>query len=200
MNPYRTIVAAASLLALTTAANAEDAHHPPAGATAPPAPSGGTTSSPAPGGMGMMGMMMGRGGAMAGSAAVPMMMMGMGGQGMAGPGMMVERVEGRIAFLRAEIKITDQQGAAWNQYAEALRSNAKTLAAARGAAPAADAAPPTLAQRLEREERWLAARLEGTRAIRAAFGGLLPLLSDEQRKTVDDLMPMHVGLGAHGAM
>src|SRR3569623_1000224 len=32
-----------------------------------------------------------------------------------------------IAFLRTELKITDAQSSAWNAFADALRSNAKSL-------------------------------------------------------------------------
>ena len=54
-------------------------------------------------------------------------MMGGGMGGMA----TIDRVEGRIAFLRAELKITDAQADAWNGFADALRTNAKKLAEVR---------------------------------------------------------------------
>ena len=51
--------------------------------------------------------------------------------GMAGPGMggmaTIDHIEGRIAFLRTELKITDAQASAWDAFAEALRTNAKKL-------------------------------------------------------------------------
>jgi hypothetical protein len=40
----------------------------------------------------------------------------------------------------------------------------------------------TLADRLERQERWLLARLEDTRAIKAAFTKLSETLSDDQKR------------------
>ena len=43
-----------------------------------------------------------------------MPMMGMG-----------DHIEGRIAFLKAELKITDAQLPQWNTFADALRSDAK---------------------------------------------------------------------------
>ena len=39
----------------------------------------------------------------------------------------IDHVEGRISFLRTELKITDAQTSAWNAFADALRANAKTL-------------------------------------------------------------------------
>src|SRR4051812_32891629 len=40
-------------------------------------------------------------------------------------GMPFEHVEGRIAFLQAEIGVTDAQRAQWNAFADALRRNAE---------------------------------------------------------------------------
>src|SRR5690349_20411143 len=53
---------------------------------------------------------------------------------MGGPsGMMtggpLSNIEGHIAFLKAELKITEPQQKAWDGFADALRTNAKTLAA-----------------------------------------------------------------------
>ena len=39
----------------------------------------------------------------------------------------IDRIEGRIAFLKTELKITDQQADAWNALAEVLRTNARKL-------------------------------------------------------------------------
>jgi hypothetical protein len=45
----------------------------------------------------------------------------------------IDDIEGRIAFLRAELKITDAQMSAWNTFADALRANAKKLGEVRAA-------------------------------------------------------------------
>jgi hypothetical protein len=72
-----------------------------------------------------------------------MRMMGMDGMGMMQgrmSGGAIEHVEGHIAFLKAELKITAAQEKAWGDYAEALRANAKqlgVLAAESAKAPAA---------------------------------------------------------------
>ena len=39
----------------------------------------------------------------------------------------IDRIEGRIAFLRAELKITESQASAWNAFADALRTNSQKL-------------------------------------------------------------------------
>ena len=38
---------------------------------------------------------------------------------------MIDRIEGRIAFLRAELKIAEAQSQAWTAFADALRANAR---------------------------------------------------------------------------
>jgi hypothetical protein len=182
------------------AQNAPDPHHSPeAGAEQPGAA---VPQLPAqigqPGMMGMMPMM-------------KMMMSMMGQGGMATPEMemsgmdpagatTIDRVEGRIAFLRAELKITDAQAHAWDVFAAALRDNAKQLGEVRARISGHDASPTGLEQRLTNQELWLTARLEGVRAIKAAFGPLYSTLAAEQQKTADELLGMHMGLMHPGMM
>jgi LTXXQ motif family protein len=122
-------------------------------------------------------------------------MMGAGSVGMA----TIDRVEGRIAFLRAELKITETQATAWNAFADALRANAKKLGEVRASMMSQPAAEQqqgrTLSSRLDAQERWLVARLEGTRAMKAAFTPLYASFSDDQRKTADELLGPHMGMG-----
>ncbi len=104
----------------------------------------------------------------------------------------IDRVEGRIAFLRAELKITDAQNAAWSAFADALRTNAKSLGEVRSTMMAG--AKQNLVDRLALQEKWLAARLEGTRAMKAALANLAGALSDDQKKTADELLAPHMGM------
>ena len=129
---------------------------------------------------------------MAGMADMMRMMQSMHtmmmGPDMAGMGT-IDRVEGRIALLRAELKITDAQTSAWNTFADALRTNAQKLGALRPAMmPQAGSAAQTLADRLEMQERWLTARVEGIRAIKAAFTPLFSTFSEDQKKTANELL------------
>jgi len=127
-------------------------------------------------------------------------MMHGGGQGsMAmGPG---KHVEGRLAFLRAEIKITDAQGPQWNVFADAVRTANKSLA---GAMPMktrrANLPKSTWLDRMDQDEQAAVARLAAVKSVRAAAEPLYAALSDEQKKTADDLMagpmgPMHGMMG-----
>src|SRR6476661_4609768 len=90
-----------------------------------------------------------------------MQMMGMMVRGMDGMAT-IDRIEGRIAFLRAELKITDAQADAWNGFADALRTNARKLADVRATMmpkPGDGQPASALSARLDQEELWLGARL-----------------------------------------
>lgn len=57
-------------------------------------------------------------------------------------------------------------------------------------------AQQSLVERLALQEKWLAARLEGTRTIKTALTNLIGVLSDEQKKTADELLAPHMGMRA----
>lgn len=109
---------------------------------------------------------------------------------------LTERVEGRIAFLKAEIGITDAQGDTWNAFADALRTYSAALKSARPAAM--DPMAGDLVTRLDQSEKELSAKLDGVRGLKAALVPLLAALSDDQRSTAADLLPVHLGLGMMG--
>ncbi len=137
-------------------------------------------------------------GMMGAPGTMPMMgSMGMGSMGMPGAGMF-DRIEGRIAFLRAELQITEPQAAAWDAFAEALRGHAKSLGELRAGLQAGGA--PGLVERLDGYERWLAARLEALRALKPAFAQLYAALSDQQKKTAEELVASHMGFDRMGPM
>ena len=129
------------------------------------------------------------------------MMMGGGmmRQGGHGPAMPLDHVEGRIAFLKAELRITDAQNGVWTAFADALRGSAKQMVELRvslGKPPAA----PGFAERLAMAEKGLSVRLENTRAIRASFIALDAKLTSEQKKMADELLASPMGLGGMMAM
>ena len=175
-----------------------DSHHPSdsaksAPAPANPAPAAGQPGMNAPqGGMGnmpMMGMMSDMKSMMSNMSMMNNMGM-MQTMGMMAPGMggmaTIDRVEGRIAFLRTELKITDAQSGVWNAFADVLRTNAKKLAEVRAsmipkAIDGAQQPAPTMTNRLDQQEQWLLARLEGTRTMKSAFTKLNDVLSDEYK-------------------
>ena len=218
------MIATALMLAATTAVTsaqaptAGDPHHPPQSATPAPAPAQPPTGQP---GMGMMGdmpmmNMMGRMRDMMGGSMPMMNMMGgdmpmmnmmamMRMMEMMGLGMTaIDHIEGRIAFLRAELNITEAQASAWNAFADAMRTNAKKLAEVRASMMARpDAAQQqalTMSERLAQQERWLVARLEGTRALKSAVTNLSGTLSEDQKKIANELLAPQMGMGMMAMM
>jgi len=148
-----------------------DEHHPPA--------------PPATAGLGMPGGMAG--------GDMPMMRMMMGRDGMAMMGAMAGHVEGRVAFLKTELKITDAQLPLWNAVAEAMRANAKTMGDMAGGMMAGSQTA-TLPDKLAMREKMMTAHLEGLRKFKAAVDPLYAALNDEQKKTADELLIGPMGM------
>ena len=103
-----------------------------------------------------------------------------------------DHIEGRIAYLHAELKITEAQMPAWTEFANVLRANAKRMAEAQKAQP--QAATTTAADRLDDQERWLTARVESVRALKPAYAKLYAALDDKQKKIADELLTPHMGI------
>lgn len=169
----------------------------------PASPAPGPATAAPQGGMGMMNDMKNMMSSMSAMHSMGMMqMMGMMGRGMDGMAT-IDRIEGRIAFLRAELKITDVQADAWNGFADALRTNARKLTEVRATAmpkPGDGQPASALSARLDQQEQWLAARLDGTRAMKSTFAKLNEALSDDQKKTANDLLAPHMGMEAMAMM
>jgi hypothetical protein len=121
-----------------------------------------------------------------------MPMMQHGGPGMMG-GMPFEHVEGRLAFLKAELKITPAQEPQWNKFADAFRSVAKS-AQGMHQQMMGSSGTATAPQRLDAYEKMLTVRLDAVRTVRSAFDPLYAALSDEQKKTADELVGNRMGL------
>jgi hypothetical protein len=137
------------------------------------------------------------GGAMQGAGGMPMtgmMRMMMGQDGMAGmPMMMAGHVEGRLAFLKTELKITEPQLPLWNAVADAIRANAKGMGAmSEGMMGSTQAG--TLPDKLALREKMMTAHLEALRKFKAAVDPLYAALSDEQKKTADELLSGPMGM------
>ena len=189
---------------------------PPPAATAPQGMQGMGQGSQAGGtagmgqggmrGMGMMGMqdggmpnmpMMGmREGGMQ-QQGMPMMGMmcsmmrqgGMGAMPMGGMPTMTDRTEGRIAFLKTELKITDAQLPLWNAVADAIRANAK------GSTGMKDSmGQGSLTERLAAREKHIAAQAEALRKFKSAVDPLYAALGQEQKKTADELLMSPMGM------
>jgi len=191
MTTSRKLLLIGALLATAAPSFAQDAHHPDTAAdAAPPAASLAPSGPPAMAGPGMMSGMMP--GMMSGEMMGPNMMSMMSMLASMGQMMAPEHVEGRLAFLRTELGITEAQQPLWDAFAGALRANARgiagTMANTQGTMPAPSAALLALPQRIELQERMLAARLDGLRQVSAALGPLYAALDDAQKRTFDTLL------------
>ncbi|HBK08878.1 MAG TPA: hypothetical protein DDZ81_23990 [Acetobacteraceae bacterium] len=145
-----------------------------------------------PGGMGMKPTGMPARHPMMGAGMMPMMHPGM--MGCEAMGLMpVDRIEGRIAFLKTEIGITDAQAPKWDAFANALRAQAKGMQAAMADRTAAGQ-PQSAPDRTEAMITHMTARLDSMKNILAVEKPLYAALSDEQKKTADELL-LHPGMG-----
>jgi hypothetical protein len=115
-----------------------------------------------------------------------------------GPDGMLDRVEGRLAFIKAELKITEAQTPAWNQLADAIRAAAKNHNERMKTILRREEGAKTLPERLEAQESRIAARLDEIRQIKTSLNSLYGVLADAQKKDADDIvLPM---TGMHGPM
>lgn len=105
------------------------------------------------------------------------------------PGQTIEYSEGRIAFLKAELKITDAQSKAWDAFAAALRENAARLNEAYKAPDREAFEKMNPAERLGWFEKAIAARADAVKRARATLEPLYASLGDDQKKTFDRFIP-----------
>ena len=128
-------------------------------------------------------------------------MMGMMGQGgMTDMMGMADHVEGRIAFLKTELKITDAQTPQWTAFADVLRANARRMSEMRntmmqgemmGRGGASTRAP----DRLDQMEKMMPTMVESLKATKAALAPLYAVLTDDQKKIADQLIHGPMGMG-----
>lgn len=147
-----------------------------------------------PGGMGMMG----GGCPMIGMMGQGMMGPGMWGQGNGGPGMMARQprveavVEGRLAYLKGELEITDTQTEAWTGYAEAMTARIDLMQGMRqGMYEAMQSG--TAIERMDSRIAGMEAMLEAMKGLKPATESLYGVLTDEQKELADQLIGVDCG-------
>jgi len=99
-------------------------------------------------------------------------------------------VEGRIAFLKAQLKITPAQEAQWQQVEAAMRENAKTLDQTITTARQNHGNMGAV-QRLELREQFAKVRVDNDARLLAAFKPLYASLSPEQQQMANQLVGAH---------
>jgi periplasmic protein CpxP/Spy len=101
-------------------------------------------------------------------------------------------VDGRIAFLRAELNITQAQEADWQKVEAAMRENAAALDKAIGGARARRGTMNAV-ERMEARAEFAKLRADNSERLLAAFKPLYASLSPEQQQRADALMLMRAG-------
>jgi hypothetical protein len=124
-------------------------------------------------GSGMMGMMRG-GGMMGMMEGCPMM----GG---------TAHSEGRIAFLKAELAITDQQKGVWDAYAASIKKNVEGMQGMRATMMKVMQAKSPV-ERLDAHIGAMESRLGALKELKPALANLYLALSEEQKKKADELL------------
>ncbi len=96
-------------------------------------------------------------------------------------------LDGRLAFLKAELRITDAQTAKWTEFVDAVRAAGKLMLL-----PCTDAArigtSPSSLERIETAGKLLSARADALKTVASNGRTLYASLSDEQKTLADDLM------------
>jgi hypothetical protein len=140
-----------------------------------------------------------------------MMQRGMerGRPGMAGGGMMdggtmpmmmgagASHTEGRLAFIKTELKITDVQVPQWDAFADAVRANATAMIDMRQSMASQPKPGSTLPERLAMEDKVLSAHFTAFKKIREPLTKLYAVLSPEQKKVANGIVigPMGTPMG-----
>jgi hypothetical protein len=134
--------------------------------------------------------MMGSGGPGYGPGMMSGMMGMMGGCPMMGTtaeGRAQTFVNGRIAFLKAELGITEAQKAAWDAYADALKRNLQGMQGMWQTMQAVFEAK-TPVERLDAHVAAMEGRLTALKDVKPALASLYAALNDEQKKKADELL------------
>ncbi len=115
-------------------------------------------------------------------------MMGWNGQPASMCAMMGSNIEGRLAYLKAELKITQPQEPLWTAYASAARDNAQNMATRCTAMMGqSGTAAISLPDRLDRHEQFMAAQLDSLRATNKVLRPLYDALDDTQKQAANQL-------------
>jgi len=171
---------------IVLAQRSADPHHPPGspGVTEHSAPAQpGQMPSGGMMGMGMMDQMPGRTMAMM-DGNCPMM-------GMMGGTDTSAFTEGRVAFLKAELGVTDAQKSAWEAYAAALKKNLEGMQAARQTMMKVMQATSPV-ERVDARISMMESRLSTLKEIKPVLATLYNGLSDDQKKKADQVL---IGMG-----
>ncbi len=107
-----------------------------------------------------------------------------------GHGMMMRSVpmmEGRLAYIKADLAITEAQTPAWNAYADAVRARRAKMEEMHADMMKAKESGNAL-QRMDARIMALETMLDSLKALKPATEALYAVLTDEQKKKADQLL------------
>jgi hypothetical protein len=158
------------------------AQQPPSEPQAPTRGQPGTMMGPGMMGPGMMGH---------GDWAPWMMGSGRHHGMMMAPGMIQAFAEGKLAFLKSLLGITEAQSGPWNAFAEVVRVQAKSMAESQQKRMPTPGQPEvTLPQWVELHLQMMEEHLAAMKKIKPALDALYQALTPEQRQKADQLIRM----------
>lgn len=107
------------------------------------------------------------------------------------------RIEGRIAFMRTELHITDAQAQLWDRVATTMRDNDRAMRDAFASMRQSRNTPPNAMERLDQRQKLAELRATSATKFRDAFAPLYASMSDDQKKNADQLLagPHHGRMG-----
>ena len=112
---------------------------------------------------------------------------------------MLDRIDGRLAFIKTELKITDAQQAQWDELATTVRTTAEAHNAMMRdrmeEMRTGKFFEKPLPDRLAIQEAHLESRLQQVKDVRASLDKLYAVLDDSQKKTADEIVLPMMGMG-----
>jgi LTXXQ motif family protein len=98
-------------------------------------------------------------------------------------------LDGRLAYLKAELKINPAQEGNWSDFAAAMRKSTAMLEESRPKMDRKDRAEPlAVPARFDLAEKRLTARLDALKTIKGPAKKLYDSLDDSQKKSADELL------------
>jgi len=119
--------------------------------------------------------------------------MGHGDQGMMGQKNLKAMVEGRLAYVKTALEITDAEATVWKAYEDASRANVQGMQAAHQAMMTLMQSG-TAVDRMQAHITMMQSRLDALKALQPATEALYKALTPEQQKQADTLLGMGGGM------
>ena len=101
-------------------------------------------------------------------------------------------VDGRLAYLKGELGITDAQTKAWDAYAAAVKARVEHMQGMHEMM-AGTMQKGTATERMDARIAGMEATLDSLKALKPTTEGLYAVLTDEQKKVADELIGVDCG-------